>query len=632
MIEPNHNLEPQRVTHLPPDSRISARPVRKPLVVPETTQEKLKFWVWPMGTLISVTTFLYLGFGLFNFNFQGSDSFLVLAFSSAPEAVADALNPFTGFLSAILGIMITVIAIVLQLAAQRYGTRLIDLFLEDQVNRAYFAFMVCTLIYSVFITFSVKENFFAHWAIVVLVVATQVEIALLAPYFLYLFKFLTPTNLLHSIQVSSKSAVVSVIDLKPGQSLGPAQAEVAGAIEQVTDSALSAVNQMDRNLGLMALNQMREMVLDYQQLKRQLPPEWFIVPQEYFVGISQVFYQEICEKRLWVETKACMDLELIYKNSIRVMPDAVSTIARNIRLLAEEAIRDQDDEVLDLLVQFFNTYIRIAINDKNVRVIFNLFYQYRLLAEAVMDYDLEVAAKILFYFKYYGETCLQQGLWFVMLTAAFDLGGMVAVAYDKKVKNFEKMLLVFLSLEDNVDPKKDFLAFDAIRKAQLILSTYMYSKGEVALIGLVIEDLKSETLEKLHHYRNALLAVKSKKFWEVTDRGYTFEYMEPDQKEWLGRFFEEYILPQQHLFKQSASEAVQVLTERQRLEREAQEQLANESLKEAAQQKAQAEKLELEAAKGKAKKTARKAQDGEKPAKASRKPRAKKTSPSGEAV
>ncbi|OGG99604.1 MAG: hypothetical protein A2600_08995 [Candidatus Lambdaproteobacteria bacterium RIFOXYD1_FULL_56_27] len=631
MIEPNRNLAPERVGHLPPESRIAVRPTRRPLVVPETTQEKLKFWVWPMGILISITTFLYLGFGLLNFNFHGEDSFLVLAFSSSGEAVADALNPFTGFLSAILGIMITVIAIVLQLAAQRYGTRLIDLFLEDQVNRAYFAFMVCTLIYSVYITYSIKDTFFAQLAIFLLVVATQVEIALLAPYFLYLFKFLTPTNLLHSIQVSSKTAVLSVIKTKPGESLGPAQAEVAGAIEQVTDSALSAVNQMDRNLGLMALNQMREMVLDYQQLKQQLPPEWFIVPQEYFVGISQVFYQEICEKRLWVETKACMDLELIYKNSIRVMPDAVSTIARNIRLLAEEAIRDRDDEVLDLMVQFFNTYIRIAINDKNVRVIFNLFYQYRLLAEAVMDYDPEVASKILFYFKYYGETCLQQGLWFVMLTAAFDLGGMVAVAYDKKVKNFEKMLLVFLSLEDNVDPKKDFLAFDAIRKAQLILSTYMYSKGESALIGLVIEDLKSETLEKLHHYRNALLGVKSKKFWEVTDRGYTFEYMEPDQKEWLGRFFEEYILPQQHLFKQAPAEVAPVLTERQRLEREAQEQLANESLKEAAVQKAQAETLDQEAAKA-AKRTTRKKDGTEKPAKAPRKPRVPKTPPSDQAV
>jgi len=403
--------------------------------------------------------------------------------------------------------------------------------------------------WSIYLTFGVKENFLPQVGIIVLLLATQIEIALLAPYFLYVFKFLTPTNLLYSIQKSAKQAVTD--GLEGGAAIAKAQREVTDSIEQVTDSALSAVNQMDRNLGLMAINQIREIVLDYQELKKDLPEDWFNAPQEFFVGISQVFYNEICEKKLWVESKAFMDMELIYKNAIRTMPDSVSVIARNMRLMGEEAIRNKDDEVLDLIVQFYNTYIRISINDKNVRAIFNLFYQYRLLAESVYEYDLEMSAKILFYFKYYGETCLQQGLWFVMVTAAFDLGGLVATAFDKKMENLERLVSIFMSLEDNVDPKKDFMAFDAIRKAQIILGTYMYSQGETRVLKLVIADLLGETTEKLINYRDALLAVKSRKFWEVTDRGYTFEYMEPNQKEWLKKLYDEKILNNEEFYAQT---------------------------------------------------------------------------------
>jgi len=530
------------------------RPARKSLVERESLSQRLKVWVIPLGILLSIALVGYLGLGMFDLPSGTNYSFWDLTLATNPDSVTDATSHFVELLAAILGIMITVVAIVLQLAAQRYGTRLIDLFLDDRINRMYFSMMVCALLYSILLVYGIKEQFFPHFSILGLLLITEIEIALLAPYFLYVFRFLTPTNLLFSIQTSTKKAVLEVVS-GDEDDVTKLQMEVANGIEQVTDSALSAVNQMDRNLGLMALNQIREMVLDYQEVKHKLPEPWFLISQDYFVGLSQVFYQEICEKKMWVEAKAFMDMELIFRNSIRVMPDAVSAIARNTRLLGKEAIHNQDNETLDLVVQFFNTFIRVSINDKNVRAIFNLFYQYRLLTESIMDYDPKLTAKVLFYFKYYGETCLQQGLWFVMLTAAFDLGGMVGVAHDKQIENIEELLLIFMSLEDNVDAKKDFLAFDAVRKAQLILATYIFSKGETKLLDLVIEDLKSETFEKLLKYRDSLLAVQSKKFWEVTDRGYTFEYMEPDQKEALRQFFEQRIVPQKDVFALDPADA-----------------------------------------------------------------------------
>ncbi|MBU2510232.1 DUF2254 domain-containing protein [bacterium] len=523
---------------------------RKTLVEQESFFQKAVTWTGMVGFFLGVTLVFYLIYAFFAFNWQESGvRFFPTVLGTDPEHVSDALSSFIELLAAILGIMITVVAIVLQLAAQRYGTRLVDLFLADKVNRMYFILMVCSLLYAIIVIYAIKKEFFPNFAIQVLLVLTLVEIALLGPYFLFVFKFLTPTNLLSSIQDNSWNSVSKATERKNYPYLKKFQNEVATSFEQVTDTALSATTQMDRNLGLMAINQIREMLIDYLQFKYKLPKLWFFISQDKFIGISSEFYEEFCENHLWVEAKAFMDMELIYRSCINNMSDAISAIAYNTRVIGEAAIKTKDDNLLEMAVKFYNTFIRVSINNKNIRAIFNLFYQYRLLTESIFDYDTKLSKKILGHFLYYGETCMQQGLGFVLLTAAFDLGGLVASAYDKNVKNIKELLLIFMALEDKVDRKKDMFLYSGVRNAQLILATYLFSKGDTTLIPIVVEDLKSETLNQLKKWRDGLLAIEDRKFWEFTDRGYRFEYIDDVQKKFLKLFYEKYILSQPEMFK-----------------------------------------------------------------------------------
>lgn len=524
---------------------------RKILVEKESMGKKVLFWGGMVLFFLGLTLIVYLVYAFFAFDWEKSGlSFFPTVLSTDPQSVSDAVGNFIELLAAILGIMITVVAIVLQLAAQRYGTRLIDLFLEDKTNRLYFILMVCSLLYAVVVTFAIKEDFFPRLAIQILLIMTLLEIALLGPYFLFVFKFLTPTNLLAAIQENNRKSISRATERKNYPLLKKYQNEVATSFEQVTDTALSATSQMDRNLGLMAINQIREMLLDYLQHKHSLPKFWFLVSQDKFIGISSEFYEEFCENKLWVEAKAFMDMELIYRSCINNMSDAISAIAFNTRVIGEAAIKTRDDNLLEMAVKFYNTFIRVSINARNIRAIFNLFYQYRMLTESIFDYDSKLSAKILGHFLYYGETCLQMGLGFVLMTAAFDLGGMVATAYDKGVKNIKELLTIFMALEDKVDRKKDMVWYTGVRNAQLILATYLLSKGDKELLPIVVEDLKTETLNQLIKWRDDLLAIEDRKFWEFTDRGYRFEYIDENQKKYLKLFYEKYILSQPDVFRQ----------------------------------------------------------------------------------
>ena len=108
-----------------------------------------QFWLIPLVLLILGS---YLIYSILSF-FSAGFSFKVIFFTDAPN-IYNSISNFIELNVAILGIVLTVVAIVVQLAAQKYTPKLADLFLENKVNRIFFFFMVFNLLFTVFITFS----------------------------------------------------------------------------------------------------------------------------------------------------------------------------------------------------------------------------------------------------------------------------------------------------------------------------------------------------------------------------------------------------------------------------------------------------------------------------------------------
>ena len=128
-----------------------------------------QFWLIPLVLLILGSYLVYSILSFFSGNFtsifESSNisrtefciSFKVIFFTDAPN-IYNSISNFIELNVAILGIVLTVVAIVVQLAAQKYTPKLADLFLENKVNRIFFFFMVFNLLFTVFITYSIKNH------------------------------------------------------------------------------------------------------------------------------------------------------------------------------------------------------------------------------------------------------------------------------------------------------------------------------------------------------------------------------------------------------------------------------------------------------------------------------------------
>ncbi len=506
-------------------------------------------WLIPFGMIAGFAVAAYLWFHFVDLQLSGDAlSYSDVIFLSNAEDVGNALGGVSEVLIAILGLVVTVVAIVVQLASQRYTPKLVDLFVADRINIGYFVLMVVASMYSLLLVYSTKSIFLPFWGSLFLLAMTTVILGMLLPYFNYVFLFLTPGNIIRIIRKNAKRGMDKVPLAKTSPTAYPGlQNEVANAMEQISDIALSAVSQMDRNLALLSIRTLKDVMVDHLLLKRKMPKSWFRPQKDHFPAVSTDFLQETYQSNTWVEMKGFLDLELIFKMAINEMPDAVSAVANNTRIIGLYAIKLRDVQVLQSVVEFFNTFLRLSLNNRNPKALYNLFYQYRLLGEAVMEQDHDLAERIVFYFKYYGQIAQNYNVPLILITAAFDLSYLLRKAYEKDVANIEALIKIFLEVDDNPATQSNEFDLRSVRKAQLNFASYLLSQGDEKLVKFIYEDIIVEPKERLDAIREEMMAVKDRKFWEVTDRGVDFFYLDDDQKHYLNIFFDRYIDPHYQL-------------------------------------------------------------------------------------
>lgn len=505
----------------------------------------LRHWVIPVGVLSGLSVVLFFVFRLWDWGeFGGEKSLLEALFLLDPDQAADAIGGIKDVLNAIVPLVVTVVAIVVQLAAQRYTPKLVDLFIADRATIAYFALMVVATIYALLMVYARFDDLLPFWGTLFLLLLTGAVVGLLIPYINYVFLFLTPENIIRIIRRNAKTSMARMQQVKgrPGE-VRRYQRDVANAMEQISDIALSAVSQMDRNVALLSIRSLKDVMADHLLVKRRMPAVWYRPNKDYFPAASTDFLNEIHRTRTWVEAKGFMDMELIFKMSIKEMPDAVSAVANSTKIIGQYAIRLRDTQVLQAVIEFFNTFLRHALNDRNPKALYNLFYQYRLLAEEVLLVDQKLAERIAFYFKYYGQLAQTYNVPLILITACFDLSYLLKKGYQVQAPNLDALMTTFLEVDDNPATQSNEFDLRSVRKAQLAFAAFLLSQGDERLVQRIASDMRQEPRERMEAIQREMLSVSDRKFWEVTDRGVNFFFLEDAEKEHLKDFYRRYIEP-----------------------------------------------------------------------------------------
>ena len=190
------------------------------------------------------------------------------------DAEASILMSASQVMAGLLAIAITVSAIIVELAATRYNYRITWLFVSEPINIAAMSLFVVTTLQCVWVGVSRVPGECRDCpeaAFGVTLVLVTVCLLMLLPYFTFVFRFLSPLSIIEKI----KGTAYKYVQRARRNASAERQTRVMEAIDELQDVARSATEQSDRSIAMACVDALKELVIDYQPLRPQLPATWF---------------------------------------------------------------------------------------------------------------------------------------------------------------------------------------------------------------------------------------------------------------------------------------------------------------------------------------------------------------------
>lgn len=442
--------------------------------------------------------------------------------------LVDVLSPMARAYNNILAMLIATIGLAIPLTANMHTPKLIDMFLRDRLNQFMLVFFAFGAANVLFVDYMIGPKFAPMWAFRIAIYGALAGWALVVPYFFYVVRFLDPSNILKRLKDDTTGVVEQVL---AGQIVpNDAQTIVHERLFQIGTIILKSLDRADRSVALEGLWSIKQIIDHHGVRKNDMPAAWFVVDRADFIGLSAEAIDLLNEEKTWFEMKALTQMFLAYQNALSKTSDVVSSISDANRVIAINAGKRGDAKALELSLRYFNNFLREALKKKDIHSIYDVFYQYRLLARDMRDRP-DLLLEIGRYFRYYGELARTSGLDFVAQLSAFDLGYIVRRAYEVSSPSARALL----EEELDIPHEQKGAVLPMVVKAKLILGGFFLEKGLPAEAALVQKNLSGVSPPIVAKAEQDLLDAE-RSFFEVTDRQVNLEYLAPERREHVKTF------------------------------------------------------------------------------------------------
>lgn len=439
----------------------------------------------------------------------------------------DVLNVSAEVVAAIFGIAITVVAIIVQLAATRFNHQITDMFIRDPVNISVQSFFLLTTMSCIWLSvspeFANKFSMLGVWLV-------TVALLLLLPYFYYVFTFISPLNVINRIGKRAERAIA-----------GHQRVKTINAVEHLQDVARNAIDQGDRAIALACVNTFSELFEHYQTHRPDMPSVWFEVEgleqDPDFVSFEPTAMAALTKSQLWFESKILQQFLNMMWMSVPTMRDVAASLGIAVKRAATTHL-DRED-VTAVALRAMNSLIRASLNARDARTSYHLLSQYRTIIEVLLNHGFEQTAMTASaHLAGYGRLAFSTNQPFILEVAAFDLASLIKHAHKHSPATLEGMMSEFLELDQQIRFEADEESLLGVRRAQMQVASYFLEQGEDKLVGAIVDDLKLERSDRLQRIANHLQKEDQEMFWEFTPRGINFNYLEPEMRPYLDKLME----------------------------------------------------------------------------------------------
>ncbi|MDJ0656080.1 MAG: DUF2254 family protein [Xanthomonadales bacterium] len=442
--------------------------------------------------------------------------------------------------AAVLAVAITVVAIVVELAATRYSHRITWLFVRDPVNIIVTSIFVVTTLMCLWVSLVLRQSspdaLLPNAGFAMAMGLVTLSLLILLPYFAFVFAFLSPLSIIRKLRDSALHKVETCRDSNAERN----QALVEDAIDELQDVGLRAVELSDRGVAMACVDALAGILTHYQRLRKGLPDKWFVVHKSVardpdFVALSKTLLKDIQKNGSWLEIKVMRQYLWLMNQCLHRARDIANLIAIQTKRLGVPAAR-KNPPLLALCIRCMNSYLRAAINAKDLRTAYYVLNQYRQLATQLLSRgESGPVPEIARHFQYYGLLGFKMEQAFLLEVAAYDLYRLIHHSLKQDSHLVDELLGLLLDLDQEIKSENGESSLLGVRRAQVQAATLFASSGDEQRLQRVIDDLKTEAPDRLWEVQKQIMEVRQAQFWEFTDRGVNFHYLPKNLRQHIPR-------------------------------------------------------------------------------------------------
>lgn len=445
------------------------------------------------------------------------------------EVVSNAAD----LVAAILAIAITVVAIIVELAANRYSHRISSMFVREPINIVVMSFFVIATIQIIWLSLTSSSEsanaVLPNASFLMSMGMVTLAVIILLPYFAFVMTYLSPLSVIDKI---AKSASRSLQAAKP-LSLDSSKRAIMTRVDELHDIARRASELSDRAVAMASIDALSVLLLDYQHGLQEMPDNWFAVSRDTakdpdFVSLSPSAIKEIESSGTWLDVKIMRQYLNLVVNGPSNSRDTVNLIAINTKRIGIQAITNRP-QLVELCIRCFNSYLRASLNNKDQRASYYIMNQYRQLAEELMHNGKdEQVQEIALHFQFYGLLGFKMQMPFLLEVAAYDVVHLIEECDRFHSDLVDSLVELILELDQEIKEESSKETLLGIRRAQMQLAAYFLGHNDERRARRICQDLRAEQPHRLAQIRELLESENRPYYWEFTDRGVNFSYLEPE--------------------------------------------------------------------------------------------------------
>ncbi len=368
-------------------------------------------WSGHRPAVVAAVCFLVAGvLGLLTAHHGGPQHFEPLGFATASRT-----------LNQIMAVVMTSIALILPLTSNLYTPRLVKLYVTHPlIVGGLSVFIVGNLLVMSLHFFPAGHPFsrFGIWAVACIYL---VVLAGVLPYLFGISRFLRPS---YFMPMLTRKGLRSLHDLGRGRRVEAHKDDLFETIDVVTNVALTGMARGDRQLVLLALKSLHALLTGIIGCGGREASAWRSSRPWFVPGLAKEGQDYLIRERAWPEAYVLAQTLKVAEVATRRQHELLSELAGQLVDTARLACDVGSGPVIELHVMTFNTLLREALEERDLRRFQNLSYHYRLLIEVFqhMPDRMHEAARHL---MHYARLAARQGLQFAFETVVYDLGELV---------------------------------------------------------------------------------------------------------------------------------------------------------------------------------------------------------------